>query len=40
MDIKLGVEISKIEKKLSDDWKFNIKNKNTKLNMLIENLYK
>ena len=38
IDIKLGFEISNIGKKLKDIWKFNIINKKTKNNMLIENL--
>ena len=38
IDIKLGFEILNTEKKLKDVWKFNIINKKTKNNMLIENL--
>ena len=38
IDIKLGFEILNTEKKLKDVWKFNIMNKKTKNNMLIENL--
>ena len=38
IDIKLGFEILNTEKKLKDNWKFNIINKKTKNNMLIENL--
>ena len=37
-DIKLGVEVSKIEKKLRDIWKFNKQNKKTKYNIVNENL--
>ena len=38
IDIKLGVEVSNIEKKLKDICKFNIQNKKIKNKMLIENL--
>ena len=38
IEIKLGVDISKTEKRLKDVWKFNIQNKKTKINILLENL--
>ena len=38
IEIKLGVEVLNIEKKLKDVWKFIIKNKKTNINILFENL--